>query len=156
MAECGGVTAADAKQIILVVGVPCAGKSWVCEQLDGLYSYVRHDDHIGGDYVAAIRGRTLLTTKPVLAETPFSMSQIVEPLQARGLEVKPVFIIEHPDELRARYLAREGKPIPAGHLSRQKTYEQRSKDTGAFRGNSAAVLEYLKRRAPPEKWPWQS
>lgn len=142
-----------ARIVYLVVGVPCAGKSWVCEQLDGLYSYVRHDDHIGGDYVAAIHGRAQLTTKPLLAETPFSMSQIVGPLEARGFDVKPVFIIEDEATLRQRYRAREHKDIPPGHLSRQKTYAKRSLDMGAYRGDAESVLAYLKRKA--WKWPWE-
>lgn len=143
------------KTIYLVVGVPCAGKSWVCEQLDGLYSYVRHDDHIGGDYVAAIHGRAQLTAKPLLAETPFSMSQIVEPLQARGFDVQPVFIIEDEATLRQRYRAREHKDIPAGHLSRQKTYAKRAVEQKAFYGTSAEVLGHLSQRLRTEKWPWE-
>ncbi len=144
---------AVSKPVYLVVGVPCAGKSWVCEQLDGLYSYVRHDDHIGGDYPAAVHGRTLLTTKPVLAETPFSMSQIVEPLEKYGHKVVPVFIIEPEDVLRQRYRARERKDIPAGHLSRQKTYANRAREGRHLTGTSNEVLKILQNIA--WKWPWE-
>lgn len=154
------------KQIYLVVGVPASGKSWVCEQLRELYAYVRHDDFIGGNYVNEIVGEAKQSDKPVLCETPFSVSQIKDPLEAKGFNVTQVFIIESDTTLKERYLARDGKPIPAGHLTRQTTYEMRAREGHAFYGTSAAVLEYLKTRAPvpvPPRavhrvygpWPWE-
>lgn len=147
------------QKIYLVVGVPCSGKSWVCEQLGELYAYVRHDDFIGGNYVNEIIGEARQSTKPVLCETPFSMSQIMEPLQSAGFDVEPVFIIEDPKTLRERYQAREGKEIPKGHLTRQETYKYRAVELGASGGTSAEVLAYLRTAAGPLviewRWPWE-
>lgn len=137
--------------VYLVVGVPSSGKSWVCEQLREKFEYVRHDDHQDGGYVDAIladRGE-----KPVLCETPFSISQIMEPLLAAGRKVIPVFVIEEPQVLIDRYQRRQEekgtppenqKPIPSGHLTRQKTYADRARAHSAFAGTSAQVLEHLR------------
>lgn len=45
---------------------------------------------------------------------------------------------------RARYEAREGKPIPKGHLTRIQTYLDRADELGAFMGTSEQVLTHLK------------
>jgi hypothetical protein len=135
------------QKIYLVVGCPGSGKSWVCEQLAGQFNHVPHDDHMedgGRGYVPALVQAARHGSLPVLAETPFSVSQIVEPLQEYGLVVVPVFIVENEDVLRERYREREGKEIPKGHLTRQITYARRADELGAFCGDSEAVLEHLK------------
>ncbi len=135
--------------IYLVVGVPGSGKSWVCEQLQKEFVYVHHDGFIGHInqpevYVKAILDKAQDATKPLLTEAPFSIRSIKDPLVHAGYKVIPVFIIEKDEVVSARYLKREGKPIPKGHLTRVKTYEQRAKESGAFRGTSAEVLKHLK------------
>lgn len=130
----------------LVVGVPCSGKSWVCGQQDS-YDYIAHDDHIGGDYTAAIIEHAKTATRPLLVETPFSVSQIVGPLANQGFEVTQVFIIEDEQVLTTRYAEREEKPIPQGHISRQKTYAQRAMQTGSYVGTSTEVADHLRRLA---------
>ena len=145
------------KQIYMVIGCPGSGKSWVCTRLIAEYQYVRHDSFIGADYVAEIVRQAKTATKPLLIETPFSVSQIKDPLELQEFRVTPVFIIEQPDVVRQRYRTREGKDIPAGHLSRQATYEQRARAWQAFRGTSDQVLAYLKNAAPQkkERYPWE-
>lgn len=145
------------RTVYMVVGCPCSGKSWVCEQLHEQFCYVRHDDFIGDlrIYIAAINQAAITATRPLLIETPFSMSQLEEPLNASGrYHVVAVFILEQHEELERRYRAREGKPIPIGHLSRQKTYAKRAQERQAFSGTSAEVLRHLKGLAPP-KYPWE-
>lgn len=146
-------------KIYMVVGCPCSGKSWVCDQLKDRFEYVRHDDYIAGKngdaaYIAAIKVRAVTAQKPLLIETPFSMSQLEGPLAGHGFEVKPVFIQEAPGVIEDRYREREGKPIPPGHLARQRTYMQRATDRGAFWGTSSAVLEHLK-NIGGVKMPWE-
>jgi len=154
------------KHAYLVIGVPCSGKSWVCEQLKDRFCYVRHDDHIGGHYVDVIIRTATMVTKPLLIETPFSVSQIKDALEKKGFTITPVFILESPEVLNQRYRAREGTPIITGHLTRQETYRQRAVDWGAYRGTSEEVLRYLQSMADMEtartavveieqKWPWQ-
>lgn len=130
--------------IYLLIGVPCSGKSWVCEQLSDLFEYVSHDAFMDGGYVEALFDAAKRATKPVLAETPFSISQIKNPLEAEGCEVIAVFIIEDPEVLAERYEARESREIPKGHLTRQNTYTERAEELGAFIGTSEEVFSHLR------------
>ncbi len=133
--------------IYMVVGCPGSGKSWVCAQLREQFEYVRHDNFLNTNiYISAIQQAHAKATKPLLIETPFSMSQLLEPLQSHGSKVECVFIQEVPGVIEARYRARESKIIPAGHLARQRTYAERAKAMQAFVGTSAQVLEYLRER----------
>lgn len=142
--------------IYMVIGCPGSGKSWVCNQLADRFEYMKHDDYPNHTaYVSAISLRN--NTKPLLIETPFSVSQIKESLEKKGFVIVPVFIQEHPDVVRQRYREREGKEIPAGHLSRQNTYAERATAWQAYSGTSAQVLDYLRNAAKPAnfKFPWE-
>lgn len=132
--------------IYLLVGVPCSGKTWVVNQVLEQFEPVRNDDHIGGDYIGAIlKASDRETGKPVLAEAPFSVAQVVDPLKARGRRVIPVFILEREGKLIARYFERTGEQIPQGHLTRQETYRIRAETMKAFSGTSAEVLSHLRK-----------
>jgi len=137
-----------AQPIYMVVGVPASGKSWVCSQLADEFFYVAHDAFMDTNkYLEAIRIGMQMASKPLLIETPFSVSQILEPLQKRGYRVHPVFIIESDKTLETRYRTRENKPIPTQHLSRQRTYAERAQKLQAFSGTSGDVLRYLQHAA---------
>lgn len=140
------------KKIFLVVGCPGSGKSWVCEKLSKQFQYVRHDDHLKG-YVPEIVRQAKTATKPLLIETPFSVSQIKDPLEKQGFEVVPLYIQERPEVVRQRYREREGKDIPEGHITRQATYAQRAAAQGAFSGSSTEILQRL--RSTQERFPWE-
>lgn len=152
-----------AAKIYMVIGCPGSGKSWVCEQLRDCFDYVPHDDYAMGVkgtslYIEAIIAMHRYARKPLLIETPFSISQIKDPLEAKGFHINPVFIQEHPDVIRKRYRARGSGDLPAGHLSRQKTHKERADKWQSFQGTSNEVLAYLKNAAPPaklESYPWQ-
>lgn len=138
-------------KIYLLVGTPGSGKTWVASQLTDKFEWVAHDAYNGKGfayegmaYVNEIMKASRTQSKPVLAETPFSVSQIIEPLEKKGFTVEPVFIIESDHTTSTRYLRRENKPIPQGHLTRIQTYRKRAKEMNAFSGTSAQVLEYLK------------
>lgn len=143
------------KQIYMVIGCPGSGKSWVCEQLRDRYHYVSHDDYLDMSYLSAIVRESATAKKPLLVETPFSISQLKDPLEKKGYSVTPVFIQESGDVIRIRYLKREGKPIPPGHLSRQQTYAERARLWYSFVGTSEEVLAYLKNAVPWKKMPWE-
>ena len=135
------------KTCYLVVGCPGSGKSWVCDQVKHLFTYVHHDLYIGmaGDnYVDAIKDASEDAEKPLLIEAPFSISKIKEPLEAEGFEVIPVYLQDDHDTISKRYEAREKKQIPKGHLTRQNTYLGRAKAFGHFHGKTEEVLEHLK------------
>lgn len=136
-------------RVFLVVGCPGSGKSWVCDQLKdgGKFNYVHHDLYIGmagPTYVSEIKKASAKSALPILAEAPFSISQIKGPLEEDGYEVTPVFIQEDPDTITRRYQSREKKDIPKGHLTRQQTYAQRAQAWGSFKGTSEQVLKHLK------------
>lgn len=133
------------KEIYLVVGTPGSGKSWVCSQLTDKFDYIPHDEFDDtNQYLSAIKRMADFTDKPVLIETPFSVSQILKPLTAYGLNVHPVFIIESPELTAKRYYEREGKDIPQGHLTRINTYIDRAQEYQAPNGSSQFILNYLK------------
>jgi len=132
-------------RIYLVVGAPGSGKTWVCKQLEDKYEYLPHDDFTNDShYVGSIIRLSRMTDKPILIETPFSISQIVNPLEKHGFTVTPVFILESPVVTASRYLNREGREIPKGHLTRIETYKQRAQEYRAFHGTSEAVLSHLR------------
>lgn len=133
------------QEIFLLSGVPGSGKSWVCERAKEFYNYIPHDAYIGGQYIPAIIDAAYNGHRPVLIETPFSMSQIITPLEDEGLRVVPIFVIESPDVLERRWEVR-GTPESArkGHLTRQNTYKARAMEYCAFCGGSDDVLFYLK------------
>ena len=130
-------------KIYILVGSPGSGKTWVSSQLYGKFSVAEQDEFIGKDYVHHLLALSHRERQPILANTPFGLSKLMESLQNEGAEVEAVFIIEDPDTLAARYEAREGKPIPKGHLSRQYTYQERAYELNAFSGTSEEVLKYL-------------
>lgn len=134
--------------IYLVVGVPGSGKSWVCDQLKDKYNYLKHDDYMK-DTPGYIRDAARLAAdseKPVLIETPFSVSQTGGKLLEMGYRVIPVFILESEVTTAERYFKREGKDIPKGHLTRIQTYRERCEEYNAFGGTSEQVLEHLKKQ----------
>lgn len=139
--------------IYIIAGTPGSGKTWVCNQLENKFRVVHHDEHLqggftgfGGElgYVKELARQARIGERPVLGETPFSLSKIMEPLQGMGFEVKPVFILESESVTSQRYLDRMGKRIPKGHLTRIRTYRLRSKELNAPAGTSREILEYLK------------
>ena len=134
------------KRVVLLIGVPGSGKSWVASQLTSQYKYLPHDQFITSDYLRAIvAAYQMPDPKPLLVETPFSITKFFEGLAPHGIEITPVFIIESKEVLATRYFDRSGKYILGGHLTRQKTYEERAKQLQSFSGTSQEVLTHLKR-----------
>lgn len=132
------------QEIFLLIGVPGSGKSWVCERAQEKYEYISHDKHIGKPHIAAIMQAAKDGMKPILTETPFSISQFMEPLLAKGFKVTPVFVIEKEDTLHQRWDERDTKlKDRLGHLTRQTTYKARAIQYNAFTGTSLDVLNHL-------------
>lgn len=131
--------------IKIVVGVPCSGKSWICNQLKDKYNYIPHDEymHSHNAYIGAVINAANTGNKPVLAEIPFSMSDIQRVLDKHKLGHEFVFVIEPQNTLRERYRSREDKEIPQGHLTRQNTYNERADFLRAKKGTSSQILDYL-------------
>jgi hypothetical protein len=142
------------KNIFILVGAPGSGKTWVARQVVDKFTYVPHDTYgLAGNkaYVKSIATQATNSDKPIVCDTPFSLSEIKEPLSHLGLNVKPVFIIESPETTQSRYEARYrteglGQPVmPKGHLTRIETYKQRARELQAPSGTSSEMLDYMKK-----------
>lgn len=134
------------KQVYLIIGTPGSGKTWVCKQLEDRFDYLAHDDFPDDkSYVAAVKRLEDIADKPILIETPFSVSNVMGPLVDHGMAVTPVFIIETAEITMLRYAQREGKAIIKGHLTRIETYKKRAVELSAFSGTSQEVLEHMKK-----------
>jgi hypothetical protein len=132
--------------IYLLAAAPGSGKTWVGRQVGGKFEYVENDAYIGQpyqNYLNAVATASRKGPKPVLAETPQSVSRILDPLTRLGFDVRPLFILESPDITSARYWQRENRPIPKQHLSLIKTYTERAISMGAPCGTSTEILRYL-------------
>lgn len=151
--------------VYLVCGVSGSGKSWVCRQLKEKFSYVPHDrcwthpnakpdeealdpkwgppgsKSIHVDVVSAI---SKMTPRPILTECPFAERKVREELEAKGLKVIPVFVIEPAETVAERYQAREGKPLPKAAFTRASSILDRAKEWSAFHGTANQVLEHLR------------
>jgi hypothetical protein len=152
--------------VILVIGVQGSGKSWICRQLTDLFTYVAHDrcwvhpsvpsppkdaiDPAWGPpgsknvHFETLFNESQLSTKPVISEVPFGESELKNRLERVGIIVIPVFVLESGDIIAARYARREGKPLPAGVLTRNGGLARRARDWGAFGGTSVEVLAHLR------------
>jgi len=130
--------------VYILVGSPAAGKSWVSSQLKDKFDVVEHDDYKDMSLYLRVLSHRSKGDKPVLANTPFGLSRMVNHLEALKIKVHPVFIIEDPQTLRSRYSTRGHGAYSENHLKRQLTYQQRAREMRAFSGNSTDVLNYLK------------
>ncbi len=133
---------AMSKRIYLLIGSPGVGKTWITNQLKRRYTILEHDDY-KNNYVDAIVEAVNTSDKQIIANTPFGVSELTKALTDEGIKVVPVYVIEPENVLKARYKAREGRDIPQGHLTRQKTYKQRADATKAIQGTAKEILEYL-------------
>jgi len=141
-------------KIVLLVGCPGSGKTWIANQLQDIYDHLPHDDYLDStaryikDIARLVRLSSVYSSegvqKPILIETPFSVSKIVGPLAELGLYPTCVYIVDNKAIVEERYYRREGRTIPLGHLTRMDTYERRAQEQGAFYGSSEQVLAHLK------------
>jgi gluconate kinase len=158
--------------LVLVVGVSASGKSWACRQVAAQYHYVPHDrcwimpGQQGWDpsaiwaagmgdasryqkgaksnHAEVLIAASRIAQKPVLTECPHGERPLREALEAHGIKVIPVFVVEPPQVVAMRYMKREGKPLPKAALTRASTIVNRAVEWGAFKGSSGEVLEYLR------------
>jgi hypothetical protein len=147
------------KKIFILVGASGSGKTWVANQITDKFTYVPHDRYglkSNDEYVKAISAIANASSKPIVCDTPFSLSQIQSPLAKLGYEVKPVFVVEKPSVTRQRYEARYAtekkgqEQMPKGHLSRIQTYIDRAKELKAPIGTSTEILDYMRNHADKE------
>ena len=160
------------KTIYLVCGVSGSGKSWASRQVAHKFHYIPHDRcwvhpnkpswdpsvvwsaDLGDEsrYLQGAKSNHLevliaaakVAEKPLLTECPFAERVLREELEAAGLKVIPIFVVESPLIVAKRYRDREGKPIPQAALTRATSIRTRAREWRAFSGTSSEVFAYLK------------
>lgn len=151
--------------VILIIGVPGSGKSWCARQLKDKYTYVPHDrcwthpekfppkDGDGDcDWPSGAKSTHVMelvrvaakSDKPIITECPFAERELREQLEAHGIKVEPIFIIEPPRIVMDRYQKRSQKRIPKSFLTRATSIVDRADEWQAERGTSQEVLEILR------------
>jgi len=87
--------------------------------------------------------------KTVLTEVPFGERTLKENLEAHGVTVQPVFVVEDEKVIRQRFMAREGSLPSKGVMTRLAGLQSRAQSWRSFWGTSEEVLAYLRRRGAP-------
>jgi gluconate kinase len=131
------------QSVYLICGVPASGKSWVCRQLMDKFAYVPHDQYYNS-HVSIVSMTANLSGKPVITECPFAERETKEALEKNGIKVIPLFVIESPEVINARYQKRENKPLPKNTLTRASTILNRAVEWKAIHGTSQQILTKLK------------
>lgn len=136
------------KPIFILFGAPGSGKTWIMNQLGDKFTCLPHDSFLNSkisyEHLLAAAART--SSAPILADSPFKVNSMIDELRTLGAEVRPYFILEPESTVRARYRAREGKSIPAGHITRISSLAAKAQELNAPRGTSEQVLALLRAR----------
>lgn len=130
------------KDIYLICGVPGAGKTWVCKQLTDKFTYVPHDENIK-DPIGGILKASEGTFRPIITECPFAERPMKDKLEMAGFHVIPYFVVEHPDVIYARFVARENKEPQKASMTRAVSIKERAKEWRAVHGTSKEILAHL-------------
>ncbi len=136
--------APSTKNVIVVCGVSGSGKSWACRQVADKFNYIPHDEHYK-DHVQVITKELNRSNKTVITECPFGERVFKQALEANGLTVLTVFVIEDPDLIAERYYKRENKELPKNAYTRATTILNRALEWGSFYGTSEQILNHLKK-----------
>jgi predicted kinase len=131
-------------KVIMLCGVPGSGKTWVIRQLGDKFHHVSHDDIPTREKLVRHCYAAAAGPRPVIVDCPFAERLLRDELEAAGLHVVPVFIVEPPHVVAARYLKREGKPATKATITRAETIKDRAAEWGAQWGTSAEILDYLR------------
>jgi group I intron endonuclease len=129
----------DKPVVYLVCGVSGSGKSWVCNQLKDIANYVSFDDTPKSDHLTLLKESAL----PALYDPTFKISTFIK-RNLESFDIRPVFIIESEDVIRARLLNRGGS-FSEKTLNRMRAIDKRTVKYGIFSGTSQEVLDYLKK-----------
>jgi hypothetical protein len=126
-------------RVHLICGVPGAGKSWVASKLEG-FDHRPHDSYPVKEYGQQLINASRDTHKPVLAEAPFRIGDLVAEMMCSGVDVITYYISEPEHVIKQRYENRMGKPFSKQHSSNLRRYDEREWD---YRGTSQEILNIL-------------
>ncbi len=130
-------------KVYLLCGVPGSGKSWVIAQLGDKFHYVSHDAIPTRDKLVRHCYAAACGPRPVVVDCPFAERILREELEAYGMQVVPVFIVEAPSVIASRYAQREGKPATKATLTRALTIIDRANEWGAKYGTAIEIFRHL-------------
>lgn len=130
-------------RVYLVIGVPGAGKTWVCEQLVDRFSYVARDSD-WDRHLERLLKAAKSADRAVVSEVPFGESGLIEALKLAGIDVRCVYVVEPPLVLTER-MRRRGKRLPThGELKRARGHTEKAFNEHVFSGTSEEVLAHLR------------
>ncbi len=133
----------EEKTIYLIFGVPCAGKSWVCEQLppEDFY-YISHDSQDGHSQILT---KAIYANMHRLAiDCPFNERALYTQLSNYFPNIEPLAIVASQDTIKERYLKRNpNKPVPKNILTRANSILDKVEEWGCWSGSSEEALTYL-------------
>lgn len=125
-------------KVVLLVGVPASGKTWVADRLAGRYTVLRHDDYERSAYIEVLLQATQ-GSKDVLAEAPFNAAGLVAVLESGGIKVEQWLVTGDLDEIKKRYRLRNGLDYPKNFETNYYRYEA---DTERFTGGGTSDMVY--------------
>lgn len=128
--------------VILVIGVPGSGKTWVCQQLSDRFTYVPRDDD-SDNHAERLIAAARKPGGPVISEVPFGERELVAELERVGLEVTPIFLVEETEIIAERYEVRESKPLSTAHRARAANMKNKAQEWGAWSGTADEAVEHL-------------
>lgn len=141
-------------KIYLLCGVPGSGKTWVAEQLESLFTYVRHDHFEKRcDLLEAIGQAIAKGEKNLIVDCPFDERTLRSQVEMYGFEVIPIFIVENLGTISARYQQREGKRPTKNILTRARTIMNKVVEWNAVYGTSEEILKHFKELAASDASP---
>ena len=128
--------------VYMVCGLSGSGKSWVCSQLTELTHYVSFDEVNKNEHVRLLIEAGKIG-KTSLYDPTIGVSSFIKH-NSDKFDLRPIFIVESKDIIKARLIARGGK-WREGMDSRLKSMDRRTIKYGVFHGTSQEVLNYLKK-----------
>lgn len=131
--------------VYLLCGVPGSGKTWVCNQIGEFFRHIPHDFHTHDTLAVVAKDASKRSDKPIVIDCPFNERNLRAKLEAQGLPVTPVFIVEKAEVIRDRYWKRERRVPSPNVLTRAATIMEKVKEWKATYGTSDEVLQFFKR-----------
>lgn len=129
------------KQVHLLFGVPCSGKTWVCNQLQSHgWTYIQHDTNT---YPGILKLIQLATTDNIIVDCPFNERALRAAIENSGFKVLPLAVTDSPDTINYRYVQRKGVPAPKQILTRAVTIHNKVREWNCQVGTSSEILTLL-------------
>ena len=127
--------------IILLIGAPSAGKSWIASQIQDKYEYISYDGNSKKDHLELLRAPSEL---PKVYDPTFKIGTLVR-RHSNEFNFTIVCIYETEDILKERMASRNGK-FTTTIMKRNEQVKKRflKYSIGGFIGTSQECLDFLR------------